>query len=208
MNLKESFRYQNYLEGLMSSAGVSLTSPEHCLSVTKTHLRKKANAEAEDMTETVDSGEFYANDDVLQFMLFLIGEREVLTVAIDRAKASVDFDLDAAIETNKFRQLAAARIRSMLRFTKSKKTERGSDYTFNVDRNQTEYFYDIEVVSEEAFNRDVAKKAMRELLEQADKTSAEIDAAMINTKVEYNAPFNVNESFEDVMAAFIEKKNQ
>lgn len=208
MNLKESFRYQNYLEGLMSSAGSSLTNPEHCLSVTKTHLRSKANSEAEDMTEAVEYGEFYANGDVLRFMLYLFGEREKLTIAIDRAKAGVGIDIDAAIETNKFRQMVATRIKSMLRYTNSKKTERGSDYTFNVEGNQTQYFYDIDVVSEEAFDRTAAKKAMRELLAQADKVSAEIDAAMINTTVEYDAPFNVNDSFEDVMDAFIAQSNQ
>lgn len=202
MNLKESFRYQNYLEGLMQSAGNSLTNSEHCLSVVKTHLRSKANSEAQDVTEAVDCGEFYANDDVLQLMLYLIGEREKLTVAIDRAKSTIGFDIDAAIETNKFRQSVAGRIKSMLRYTGSKRTERGTDYTFNVERNQTQYFYDIEVVSTEAFNRDSAKKIMRDLLAQADKVSAEIDAAMINTPVEFDAPFNVNDSFEDVMESF------
>lgn len=90
----------------------------------------------------------------------------------------------------------------------SKKTERGSDYAFNVDRNQMQYYYDIEVVSTEAFDRGAAKKTMRDLLAQADKTSAEIDAAMINTVVEYVAPFNVNDSFEDVMEAFLKSHNQ
>lgn len=208
MNLKESFRYQNYLDGLMSSAGSSITNPEHCLSVTKTHLRSKANQEAADVVEDVDYGEFYANDDVLRLMLFLIGEREKLTSAIDRAKAGISFDIDAAIETNKFRQSVAGRIKMMLRYMASKKTERGSDYAFNVDRNQMQYYYDIEVVSTEAFDRGAAKKAMRDLLAQADKTSAEIDAAMINTVVDYAAPFNVNDSFEDVMETFLQKNDQ
>lgn len=208
MNLKESFRYQNNLDGLMLSAGNSITHPEHCLSVTKRHLRKKANSEAEDVTETVDYGEFYANDNVLKLMLYLIDEREKLTTAIDYAKAGIDFDIDAAIETNKFRQNVAGRIKAMLRFTNSNKIERGSAYTFNVERNQTQYFYDIEVASVEAFNRSNAKKTMRELLAQADKVSAEIDSAMINTQVNYTPPFNVNDSFEDVMESFMTNRNQ
>ena len=44
---------------------------------------------------------------------------------------------------------------------------------------------------------------MRNLIQDADKTSAEIDAAMINTQVEYDAPFDVNDSFEDVMTEFL-----
>ena len=107
MNLKESFRYQNFLENMLAYAGNSLTDREHSLTITKNHLRKKANAEAEDMMETVDVGEFFKNDDVLKFMTMLVEERSKLTNAIGKAKASIGFDLDAAIETNKFRQTVA-----------------------------------------------------------------------------------------------------
>lgn len=73
MNLKESFRYQNFLGSLLSSAVSSLTDVQHCLTTTKTHLRNKANSDAADVTEQVDVGEFYKNDDVLRFMLYIIG---------------------------------------------------------------------------------------------------------------------------------------
>jgi hypothetical protein len=206
MNLKESFRYQNFLENMLAYAGNSLTDREHSLTITKNHLRKKANAEAEDMMETVDVGEFFKNDDVLKFMTMLVEERSKLTNAIGKAKASIGFDLDAAIETNKFRQTVANRVKTMLRFTASKRTERGTDYKFNVEGNQTQYYYDIEVKANEAFDRSVAKDTMRKLILEADKVSAEIDSAMINTMVEYDAPFNVNESFEDVMTDFLSKE--
>lgn len=206
MNLKESFRYQNFLENMLAYAGNSLTDREHSLTITKNHLRKKANAEAEDMMETVDVGEFFKNDDVLKFMTMLVEERSKLTNAIGKAKASIGFDLDAAIETNKFRQTVANRVKTMLRFTASKRTERGTDYKFNVEGNQTQYYYDIEVKANEAFDRSVAKDTMRKLILEADKVSAEIDSAMINAMVEYDAPFNVNDSFEDVMTDFLSKE--
>lgn len=203
MNLKESFRYQNFLEGMMAEAGTSLTNREHCLTVTKRHLRSKANQDAQDMDETVDVGEFYKNDDVLSFMLLLVGEREKLTTAIGKAKASVGFDIDAAVETNKFHQTLAARVKSMLRYSASKRIEQGRDYKFNVEGNQTQYFYDIEVDAVEAFDRDRAKDVVRDIMSKADKASAEIDAALINTQVEYEPPFNVNDSFDDVMEEFL-----
>ena len=152
---------------------------------------EEANAEAEDVVETVDYGEFFHNDDVLRFMSRLVEEREKLTNAIGKAKASIGFDLDAAIETNKFRQSVASRVKTMLRFTASKKMERGTDYKFNVEGNQTMYYYDIEVEAKEAFDRSKAKEIMRNLIQDADKTSAEIDAAMINTQVEYDAPLTL-----------------
>ncbi len=206
MNLKESFRYQNFLENMMAEAGSSLTSREHSLTVTKKHLRYKANPDAQDMEETVDVGEFYKNDDVLSFMLLLVDERQKLTDAIGRAKASVGFDIDAAVETNKFRQTVAARTKEMLRFVPSKRVEQGRDYKFNVEGNQAPYLYEIEVETTEAFDRGRAKSVVREIMLQADKASAEIDSALINTQVEYEPLFNVNDSFDDVMEEFLTKR--
>lgn len=206
MNLKESFRYQNFLESMMGYAGSSLTDREHSLTITRNHLRNKANAEAENLQEDVDFGEFYKNDDVLGFMLTLVEERNKLTNAISVAKASIGFDLDAAVETNKFRQTVAQRVKGMLRYTASKKIERGTDYKFNVEGNQTQYYYDIEVETKEAFDREGAKAVVRNIMSEADRISAEIDSAMINTTVDYNPPFNVNDSFEDVMAEYLVMK--
>ena len=208
MNLKESFRYQNFLENMMSCAGASLTEREHSLTVTKNHLRNKANADAEDMQEVVDNGEFFKNDDVLSFMLLLVEERNKLTNAIGTAKASIGFDLDAAVETNKFRQTVAQRAKTMLRYSASKRTERGTDYKFNVEGNQMIYYYDIEVESKEAFDRERAKAVVRDIMSESDKVSAQIDSAMINTTVDYEQPFNVNDSFEDVMTEYLAKRNK
>lgn len=206
MNLKESFRYQNFLEGLMVAACDSLTNREHTMTVTKTHLRNKANPEANDVVEQVDFGKFYKNDDVLDFMLKLVEEKYNLTIAIGAAKASVGYDIDAAVETNKFRQSVASRVKAMLRNTPSKKIERGTDYKFNVEGNQTQYFYDIEVVTTEAFDRLNAKDAFKKLISEADEVSAQIDFIMVNTVVHYEPPFNVNDSFEDAMDEFLSKR--
>lgn len=204
MNLKESFRYQNFLDSLMRSASSSIQSYDHGVTTVKYHRKSKANPEAEDVEETVATlGEFFPNDDVIAFMGWLINEREKLTTAISLAKATIGFDVDAAIETNKFRQMATGAIRYMLRNTPGKRDEQGRDYKFNAEGNQTAYFYPIEVVIEDAFDREADKKIMRNIISEADKVSADIDAAMINTVVSYTPVYDVNMSFEDVMAEFV-----
>lgn len=207
MNLKESFRYQKFLETMMRSASTSIQMTGHCLTTTKVHKKNKANADVEDLTEVVEcESTFYPNDDVIKFMAWLVEEREKLTIAIGKAKASIGFDVDAAVETNKFRQILNVSVKGMLRQTPSKRTEQGRDYKFNVEGNQTPYYYDIEVVTEEAYDRNSAKAIMREMISASDKTSAEIDAAMINTVVDYTPVYDVNDSFDDVMSEFIEQK--
>lgn len=207
MNLKESFRYQKFLETMMRSASASIQMTGHCLTTTKVHKKNKANADVEDLTEVVEcESTFHPNDDVIKFMAWLVEEREKLTIAIGKAKASIGFDVDAAVETNKFRQILNVSVKGMLRQTPSKRTEQGRDYKFNVEGNQTPYYYDIEVVTEEAYDRNSAKAIMREMISASDKTSAEIDAAMINTVVDYTPVYDVNDSFDDIMAEFIEQK--
>ena len=205
MNLKESFRYQNFLDSKLNEARYSIGERSHALKTTKVHLKNKANPDAENITEVVEVEDFFPNDDVVAFMCWIVAERQKLTEAIYKAKASLDFCLDAAIETNKFRQHTSSAVKGMLRFTPSKKTEQGRDYKFNIEGNQTPYYYDIETSLEENFTRDNAKKVVRDMITKADKTSAEIDSAMINTTVDYEPLFDVNDSFEDVMAEFTEK---
>ena len=175
MNLKESFRYQKFLDGLMRSAGSNLQNPYHSLVTTKVHLRHAVNPEAEDVTEVVEDGEFVPNDTVLAFMAHLIDEREKLSIAIGKAKASVGFDMDAAIETK-----------------------------FDINGQQVPYRYDVEITTTENYDKEAAKALMRATIAKADEVSAAVDAAMINTVVEYEPPYDVNETFDDVLDAFVQ----
>lgn len=208
MNLKESFRYQKFLDGLMMNAGSYLQHPSFCLQTTKVHLRKAVNPEAEDVTEVVDDGEFVSADTVMAFMAHLIEEREKLSIAIGAAKASIGFDMDAAIETNKFRQSLNGSIRKMLRFvgTKKKTTEMG--YKFDINGQQVPYRYDVEVTTTERYDKESAKTMMRETIAKADEVSAAIDVALINTAVAYEPPYDVNESFDDVLETFVQRQGK
>lgn len=204
MNLKESFRYQNFLDSMLGYAVRSISISTHCLTVTKTHLRNKANPEVSDVKEVVEVEKFFKNDDVLAFMNLLVEEKVALTQKISEAKASIaELDLDAAIESNKFRQQVSSAIRAMLKHVPRKTIEQGRDYKFNVEGNQTPYYYDIEVESVEAYDKDAAKGLMRDMIATADTNSTLIDAALINTKVDYEPKFDVNNSFEDAMEFFL-----
>lgn len=206
MNLKESFRYQSFIDNLMSSAAYSIQAREHSLKTVKTHNRNAANPEAENITEDVVCPDiFYPNDEVIDFMKFLVIEKERLSTAIGNAKKSIDFDLDAAIETNKQRQRMASAIKAMLRYTPSNKTETGKDYKFNAEGNQTAYFYNVDVSTTEAFDRAESKATMKSIIAEADEISTKIDSAMINTVVDYTPPYDVNDSFDDVMAEYTGK---
>lgn len=130
----------------------------------------------------------------------LIFEKEKLSSAIANAKANRTFNIDVAVETNKFRQAAASAIRNMLRFKPNTKKTKGVDYKFDVNGTQVPYRYDVEIVSTDAFNRDYAKQMFNRLMTVSDTISSAVDDVVVNDRVEYEPPFDVNSNFEDAVA--------
>lgn len=204
MNLKEAFRYQNFLSSLMSSARVYINMEDRCLKTIKRHLIKESNPDAEDKEEIIENEDFVPNDTVLRFMKWIIDERYKLTRAIGQAKATACIDIDADIETNKVRQAACESIKRMLQYTATKKTETGKAYKFNAEGNQSPYYYTIEVETTEVFDRDKAKELMYEIIAESDKKSSEIDSALVNTVVDYEPVYSVNMSYDDIIRKFAE----
>ena len=204
MNLKEAFRYQNFLSSLMSSARANIVMENHCLKTTKHHLIKESNPDAEDKEEIINDEDFVPNDTVLRFMKLIIDERYKLTQAIGQAKATAGIDIDADIETNKIRQAVCESIKRMLLYTATKKTETGKAYKFNAEGNQSPYYYTIEVETVEAFDRNKAKEPMYDIITESDEKSSEIDAALINTTVDYEPMYSVNMSYNDIIQKFAE----
>lgn len=205
MNLKEAFRYQNFLDRIFGAACISIEKRDHCLTQTRNHLYNKVNPDMENVKEEVKTEEdFFANDDVIQAMLFLIEEKEKLSIAINKAKESIDMDIDAAVSVNKYRQLLNKSLAFMMRLNPCTRIETGIAQKFNSTGDPVDYKYDVEVTSVEAYDRKAAKKIMKEVISEADKTSAAIDFVKVNTTVDYTPVFDVNDSFEDVMNTFLE----
>lgn len=203
MNLKESFRYASYLETIASTASENLRIRDHALTTTKIHRKSAVDPDAKDITETVDNGDFVPNNDLIRFLQFVITERDKLGKAITAAKNNCGFDIDNAVAVNKMRQGVAANIKRMLSFKSNKTKEPCLGYRFNVAGDQTSYRYDVEVVTEDNFDRKASKTVMTAMLEESDATSAEIDRVLITTNVDFMPHFSVNDSFDDAVEAYL-----
>ena len=57
MNLKEAFRYQNFLDRVFGAAAISIQVRDHCLTQTREHLCNKVNPDADDFREEVKTEE-------------------------------------------------------------------------------------------------------------------------------------------------------
>lgn len=209
MNLKESFTYQIYLDRLFYAAREAVNGTDVSLIITKTHKKSAVNPDAADEVEVSENEKPYNGDDVLEFLLWLIQEKNKLTSAITEAKIKAEFDMASAIETNKYRRGIAETIYNMNRnATKKKTTSKQSAYKFNVEGNQTAYYYELDTEFSPNYNINDAKKLMVRLKSEADDISNKIDSVKINTEVDYTPRFNINEDFEDVIAAFVEERKE
>jgi len=170
----------------------------------ETHCRKKINPEdADEVIENAFERTIDTNaNSLIKFAERIILERGILSTAISTAKISCGLDIDAAVDNNKQRQRLASVLDRLCTIKGSNHISRGTSYKFNADGNQVSYNYNVETVETIDFDRNKAHGISKELKQDANKVSNEIDRCLIETQVDYNIPWDVNDSFEDVLAEF------
>ena len=52
------------------------------------------------------------------------------------------------------------------------------------------------------FDRNKVRKLCGDLSRKADEVSGKLDAALVNTEVAYDAPFDINDTFSDIFEAY------
>ena len=209
MNMKDAFRLQNKLKNLMCEAIVILQDRRNIVKIKTTHLRSKVMEDAQDaVVEEVAPSEYagHANE-VAAFLMFLLGEREKLSRAIHTAKISLELDMDSEVGLNRQRQELAEVFRQMATLRSSEKTIAGggSGYRFNGEGNQVSYRCDALQVTTIDFDRNKIRGMATALGKKADEVSMSLDKCLVNTVVSYEQPFDMNDSFEDILSDFIEK---
>ncbi len=212
MNLKEAFRFQNKLQAFMNEAQAILEDNRNICRTENTHLRKKVMPEAENETTVDVAPSEYADriDQVVAFMLHLLGEQEKLAKSIHDTKATQDIDMDTEVSLNSRRQRIATTLRHMADIRSSEQiiANGGVGYRFNTDGNQVSYRCDVKKVMTIHYNRNAVRAQVAALNRKSDDISAKLDACMVNSKVAYEAPFDVNDSFAAVFEAFAEKREE
>lgn len=208
MNLKESFRYQNYLAMLFTSISAYLNDRRNLVCVKQEHLRKSANPEAQDETVDATKERAYAqsNGTIIEFMKAVMEEKHSLAIAIGKAKAGCVIDIDAEAAHNSLRRGMAATLEHVCAIKPSECKTQGSDFKFNATGDQVRYFYDIKEITTIDFDRNGVKRLAKNLAREADEASSALDRCMIDVNVDFVPSFNVSDSVEDALEAFAAQK--
>ena len=211
MNLKEAFRYQNKIQRLMDEAEGILSRDKNVTKVENTALRHKVNPEAQDETTLELPDTEYAGQitEIAVFLMFLLQERERLSAAIRTAKRNMDMDFDGEVSLNAKRQEIAGIFRHMgeIRCSENLYSGAGVGYKFNAEGNQVSYRCDLKKVTTINFDRNKVRSYASGLSKKADSVSAELDKRMVNTEVSYEAPFDVNDTFAEVLQQHIDQNS-
>ncbi len=207
MNLKEAFRFQNKLQRIIDDAQEILRHEQNITKVENTYRRKKVWSEAEDET-TVDVPDTeYADHitEMVEFLLYLLAEKETLCAAIRTAKNSLPVDIDSEVSLNAVRQSIATTLRYMnaLRSSEVIVPNGGTGLRFNAEGNQVSYRCDVKRVTTINFDRNTVKKTLTALHRTSDAVSSEVDRCLVMTEVAYDCPFDVNDSFDEVFEQYL-----
>ena len=210
MNLKDAFRAQNKLQAVMDEACAILQDQDNILKVTTTHLRSKVMPDAQDAVTVNEAPSEYAGsiNEVAAFLMEMLAQRERLSAAIHTAKASLPLDMDSEAGLNRVRQTLADTFRRMtaLRSSEVVLDGRGTGYRFNGEGNQVSYRCDAKRVTTINFNRTRVRGMATELGRKSDEVSAALDKCLVNTQVDYQLPFEMNDTFDTILSDFIDKR--
>lgn len=208
MYLKEAFRYQNFLSNIMSVALTYARDSQYNKKTIQEHLRSKANPDAEN--EVVDLSLTrplpYNAGQFASFASFVLEEKSKLTRAISKAKKDYGIDIDAEISISRLRQQLVTSFNQLSQVKPTERITKAYAYKFNAEGNQVQYAYDLREVSEPDFDKASIRALTKSLVGEIDDTSAFIDKANIEIQVDYEPEYDVNDSFEEFMEAFLSKE--
>ena len=209
MNLKEAFRFQNKLQDLINRVEEILRNESNIMLVTNTVLKSKVDYQATDDV-TREQTKFTLFDltnkvtTLVDFLMYLFEQKTDLSHAIQKAKSNLPVDLDVETALNAKRQEIASVFSSMASLRNSETTllKGGIGYRFNAEGNQTPYKCDIRVVKTINFDRNKVKSYLKKLNAESDAISSKLDISLVTSNVDYEAPFDVNDSFAEIFEEY------
>ena len=203
MNLKESYRYANYLDGLLSTAYTYLRNKGFVTTTVEEHLRSKSNPDVENETIEVQKPfdvEFSPND-VIDFVVKVIEEKEKLSEAIAEAKSTTEINIDNAISMNKKKQGFVSVLNGIADIKPSETKTTSKSYKFDINGEQKPYVYDVNRKTSIDFDRTDVRNLIKKYLKETDEISSKLDLIEITTQVDIEPRFDVNDKFEELVVA-------
>ena len=201
MNLKESYRYANYLDSLLRRAYTYLGNTGFVTTTVEEHLRSKSNPDVDDETIEVQKPydvEFTPNQ-VIDFVVKVLDEKEKLSEAIAEAKSTTEINIDNAVAMNKKKQGFVSVLNGIADIKPSETKATSKSYKFDINGEQKPYVYDVNRKTSIDFDRTDVRNLIKKYLKETDEISAKLDLIEITTQVDFTPIWDINEKFEELV---------
>ena len=212
LTIKEAGRYANFLNmSLMKLSNLAYSGLDSKLiKRVEKHKKSEAYKQAEDEIIEVEFEDIV--DVELETLTDIINDLVIEKIALADAIANAKKDISINVEDNKYIGLDPAieyakALRKMStnfylplitrKDEKEKTTQRA--YAFNVEGNQTPYFYEAEIETTLRYDKDKYVEKNKKVKMLADKISEEIDRAMSSDIVEFKPKYNYLDRIEDII---------
>lgn len=201
MNLKEAYRYANFLNELLERSYALLEDTNVVTMVEQRHLRSRVVKETEDET-VMGEKPFYAEFTpmvLVDFAVEALAEKEALMKAIADAKAGTALNIDNAVAMNKKKQQFVRVLKTMADRKVGTRNTTGRGYRFNVNNEQVPYVYDIEEITTIDYDRVDIRNLIKKYRRETDEISAKLDSIEILTEVDFAPRWDVNDSLGGIL---------
>ena len=203
--LRDAFHYCNFLDNLIGNAQFFLRDLNNVMTITKKHQKSTAWPGAVDETLTNEGSKTMNVDPnvIVDFLLILLEEKEKLGKAINNAKTQHCGSMDNEISMNKTRKNVVDSLRRIVNIKNKEVQSVGKDFGINAEGNQVSYNYPITETHEINFNRKKIKAVINKLTEDSSAISNRIDYWTTSIPVDYDPPFNENDTLEELIEQFV-----
>jgi len=214
ISLKESFRVLSCIDKTISSLTSYLSNKNNSISILEKHFKEKSNPEAKDEeidTTTIREYADASTIDIISLMQSLIAEKTKLEISVEIAKRNIvietkynnNLSLDSAISNAKQSRNLAGVLNSLLNIKTDEQKTQKNGFKFNLEGNETTYRYDVIVIKEINFDKNIVSNNYKQLLENADKLSVAIEKNMMEEIVEYEFPYSIHDSTSDIVGKYL-----
>lgn len=199
MNLKDAFRYQNYLDTRIGDICEILDTKDYVTITKEIHKKSLSNPDAQDEILEVKNTDYDVTVNMMIDVLCkLLDEKIRIGKFITDCKGKLNIDIDAQISTNKSRQSISATLRNLGNIKTKESKHREVAYKLNNDGNQVSYYYNLHKVTSIDFDRNKVKETAKKLLKEADEVSTTIDRETVAKEFDFTALFDVNDTVSEI----------
>lgn len=197
MNLKDAFRFKHVIHDMIDEACRIMMSRETIYDVSEQHLKSQVIATEKDETITVCPTRKYSMNaaQVFNFIQKLMNEYQLLSLKIDMAMSRNIATYKAMLDVTRQVRAVANSLNHLTTCARTERQEVGAATYINAAGDASSYTYPKKIVSTPTFNVEELQEALKNLLDQADKNSNELEKKLIETEVDYQPKFSVNDSF-------------